>query len=94
MFKALGDPNRVQIINLLATHGSMCGTQLAEQLGISIALLSHHWKVLSQAGLISYEQHGQHKFVELESDAMQELMAFCACDGFPAPKRKKARSAK
>jgi ArsR family transcriptional regulator len=81
MFKALGDPNRVQIINLLAKHGSMCGTELSEELGISLALVSHHWKVLAQAGLVSIGQHGQHKFCSIEPDAMQELMAFCACDG-------------
>lgn len=87
MFKALGEPNRVQIINLLATNGAMCGTELAERLGISIALLSHHWKVLTQAGLINCQQQGQHKFVTLENDAMQELMAFCACEQL-APARK------
>ena len=91
MFKALGEPNRVQIINLLAQNGAMCGTELADRLGISIALLSHHWKVLTNAGLIRCEQEGQHKFVTLESDAMQELMAFCACDQAGAAPKKKAR---
>ena len=92
MFKALGEPNRVQIINLLAQNGAMCGTELAERLGISIALLSHHWKVLTNAGLIRFEQNGQHKFVSLEADAMQELMAFCACDQMTAVPAKKSRA--
>ncbi len=92
MFKALGDPNRVQIINLLAQNGDMCGIELAEKLGISIALLSHHWKVLANAGIIRLEQEGQHKFCALQNDAMQELMAFCACDATDGAPKKKARA--
>ena len=95
MFKALGEPNRVQIINLLAQNGAMCGTELADRLGISIALLSHHWKVLTNAGLIRCEQEGQHKFVTLESHAMRELMAFCACDQMAAaPAKRRAKVTK
>ncbi len=46
MFKALADPKRVQIVDVVTREGTMCGTQLAERLGISLALLSHHWKIL------------------------------------------------
>lgn len=47
------------MIDILARDGSMCGTALAESLGISIALMCHHGKVLTEAGILVKQRVGQ-----------------------------------
>jgi len=73
VFKALSDPRRVEIVEQLA-KGSQCGTALAESLGISVALLSHHWEVLVQAGVLKKERQGQRRVCSLECDRLREAM--------------------
>lgn len=51
-FKTLSDPNRLQIFAQLM-RGDTCNCELAERLGMQANLLSHHLKVLSEAGLIT-----------------------------------------
>lgn len=73
VFKALSDPRRVEIVEQLA-KGSQCGTALAESLGISVALLSHHWEVLVQAGILRKERQGQRRVCSLECERLREAM--------------------
>jgi DNA-binding transcriptional ArsR family regulator len=72
VFKALSDPRRIDIVDALAKKGSLCGTQLAEQLDISLALLCHHWDVLIDAGLVKKERIGQLRVCTLDSERLQE----------------------
>jgi ArsR family transcriptional regulator len=51
MLKALGDPNRLRIFNLLM-QGDSCNGELNERLGLPPNLLSHHLRVLREAGLV------------------------------------------
>jgi ArsR family transcriptional regulator, arsenate/arsenite/antimonite-responsive transcriptional repressor len=73
VFKALSDPRRVEIVEQLA-KGSQCGTVLAETLGISVALLSHHWEVLVQAGILHKVRQGQLRFCSLDCERLREAM--------------------
>jgi DNA-binding transcriptional ArsR family regulator len=72
LFKALSDPRRIDIVDALAQHGPQCGTELAERLGISLALLSHHWEVLVAAGLIRKKRVGQLRYCTLDAEKLQE----------------------
>jgi ArsR family transcriptional regulator len=72
VFKALSDPRRVEIVDALAKDGSLCGTQLAEQLGVSLALLCHHWDVLAEAGLIRKQRMGQLRVCTLDVERLRE----------------------
>lgn len=74
VFKALADPCRVRIVELLAHQGELCGKELAEAAGVSIALLSHHWKVLESAGLISKRKVGQHSYCVLNRELLQDAV--------------------
>ncbi|MFP2924122.1 ArsR/SmtB family transcription factor [Pyxidicoccus sp. 3LG] len=74
VFKALADPCRVRIVEMLAKQGDLCGTQLAEAMGVSVALLSHHGKVLEGAGLISKRKDGQHSYCVLNRDLLAEAV--------------------
>src|SRR5687768_7121581 len=53
LFRALGDPARVRIVNLLATSAEpVCACELYEPLGLSQPTVSHHLKKLVEAGLL------------------------------------------
>jgi len=77
VFKALADPRRVEIVELLA-QGSQCGTVLAEALGVSMALLCHHWEVLVDAGILKKERVGQLRVCSLDSARLREAMSMGA----------------
>jgi len=74
LFKALADPTRVQIVNLLANSpDEMCVCNINESFDLSQATLSHHLKKLVSAGLLSREQRGTWAFYSLKSDALRRL---------------------
>jgi len=84
VFKALSDPRRVEIVEQLA-KGAQCGTVLAETLGISVQLLSHHWEVLVQAGILHKERQGQLRVCSLDCDRLREAMTMGGAWELSAP---------
>ncbi len=58
-FAALADPVRLRIFSLIAASGTCCSCDLIEPLGKSQPTISHHTKVLSEAGLIIGEKAGR-----------------------------------
>jgi|ERR671935_2590231 ArsR family transcriptional regulator len=76
LFKALGDPARVRIVNLLATRREpVCVCELTEPLGLSQPTVSHHLKKLTGAGLLSRERRGVWAYYSLDRDAVARLGA-------------------
>lgn len=76
VFKALGDPHRVRIVNLLAAAGGpVCVCDLTPALGISQPTVSHHLKRLLTAGLLEREQRGTWSYYSLNDDAIARLAA-------------------
>ena len=76
LFKALGDPARVRIVNLLATSGEpVCVCELTEPLGLSQPTVSHHLKKLTDAGLLAREQRGVWAHYTIEPEAAARLGA-------------------
>jgi ArsR family transcriptional regulator, arsenate/arsenite/antimonite-responsive transcriptional repressor len=74
LFKALADPARVRIVNVLATSGGpVCICDLIEPLGLSQPTVSHHMKKLSDAGLVSREQRGRWAYFSLRRDTIETL---------------------
>jgi DNA-binding transcriptional ArsR family regulator len=76
VFKALADPTRLRIVEMLADKEEMCGSEMADKLGISLALLCHHWGTLEYAGLITKRKEGQTASISLN----QDLLADCLKD--------------
>ncbi len=83
MLKALADPSRLSIFNLLM-EGVQCNCEIAERLGFSLSLISHHLRVLHDAGLVQSERDAQdarwiyhsvdrEKLAQLDA-AMRELL--------------------
>jgi ArsR family transcriptional regulator, arsenate/arsenite/antimonite-responsive transcriptional repressor len=71
-FKALGDPTRLAIVNQLAGSGELCVCNL-EPLGLSQPTISHHLKVLRDAGLVESTRRGTWAFYRLVPDAVDAL---------------------
>ena len=65
--KALSDPNRLRIIQLL-TCGEQCGCDLLEQMQISQSTLSHHMKMLEDSKLVSSVRKGKWSHYSLNMD--------------------------
>ena len=77
LFKALGDPARVRILNILATSGGepVCVCHLIEPLELSQPTVSHHMRKLLDAGLVEREQRGKWAYFSLNRDAVETLAA-------------------
>jgi ArsR family transcriptional regulator len=74
LFRALGDPARVRILNLLATTDEpVCVCNLVEPLELSQPTVSHHLKKLTDAGLLDREQRGKWAYFSLNEEAMTRL---------------------
>ena len=76
LFRALGDPGRVRIINLIATSAEpVCACELYDPLGLSQPTVSHHLKKLTEAGLLDREPRGKFAYFTLNADALRTLAA-------------------
>lgn len=82
LFRALGDPARVRIVNVLATaRGPVCACDLYGPLGLSQPTVSHHLKKLTDAGLLEREQRGKWAYFSLRRDAVEKLAAVADLKG-------------
>jgi ArsR family transcriptional regulator, arsenate/arsenite/antimonite-responsive transcriptional repressor len=73
-FKALADPARVTILNRIATEAETCTCLLTEPLGLSQPTVSHHLRVLKEAGLIEVAyRRGTWTFYRLVPETMEQL---------------------
>ena len=76
LFKALADPHRVKIVNLLATSPEpVCVCEFTAPLGLSQPTVSHHLKKLLQAGLVDRDQRGTWAYYRLRRDTLGGLAA-------------------
>ena len=71
VFAALADPTRRRILAMLL-EDDMAVTDVAEPFEMSLAAISKHLTVLTNAGLISQEKRGRLKWCKLEPDALRE----------------------
>ncbi|MPZ69720.1 MAG: metalloregulator ArsR/SmtB family transcription factor [Actinobacteria bacterium] len=73
-FKALADPTRWAICERLAAE-ELCVCHLVDDMGLSQSLLSHHLKVLRDAGLLEQRRHSYWTYYRLNRDAFAALGA-------------------
>jgi ArsR family transcriptional regulator len=80
MLGALADPVRLRIVSMLmaAPDGSSCGCDLEGPLGLSQPTVSHHLKVLRQAGLIEGERRGRWVHYRVVPGRLEEIAAALA----------------
>lgn len=72
VFKALGDPTRVRLLSLIAggADGEACICDLTEPVGLSQGTVSHHMKLLADAGLVTREQRGKWAYFAITDGAL------------------------
>ena len=75
MFKALADPARLRLLSIIASHqgGEACVCDLTEPVGLSQPTVSHHLKVLVDAGILTREQRGRWAYYRLIPDSLTDL---------------------
>jgi ArsR family transcriptional regulator, arsenate/arsenite/antimonite-responsive transcriptional repressor len=73
VFKAMGDPVRLRLLSLIASHegGEACVCDLSEVFELSGPTISHHLKVLREAGLITGERRGTWVYYRVRPEALQ-----------------------
>ncbi len=77
VFKALGDPTRVRLLSLIAAAngGEACICDLTAPVGLSQPTVSHHMKLLVDAGLVTRDQRGKWAYYAIVPAALTSLSA-------------------
>lgn len=82
--KALGDSNRLQIVQMLS-DGEKCGCKLLEKFEITQPTLSHHMKILCECGLVDTRKEGKWSHYSLNCETLNGFKQFIeglnCCDG-------------
>jgi ArsR family transcriptional regulator, arsenate/arsenite/antimonite-responsive transcriptional repressor len=75
--KALGDPVRVQLVDVLRKHaGKACVCELVPLFDLSQPTISHHLKVLREARIVGSERRGLWAYYYVNPDSLKELSAW------------------
>jgi ArsR family transcriptional regulator, arsenate/arsenite/antimonite-responsive transcriptional repressor len=77
VFKALGDPVRLRLVSLIGAHqgGEVCVCDLTTAFDLTQPTISHHLKVLREAGIITSERRGTWVYYRLEPAALDRMGA-------------------
>ena len=74
-FKALNDPNRLKIIDLLSC-GELCACELLKYFGFTQPTLSHHMKILQECELVMSRKQGVWNYYRLNNKITNKTMLF------------------
>ena len=72
-FKALADPTRVAMVNRLAGVGEVCVCAFVDELGLSQPTVSHHLRILREAGVVDVERRGTWAYYRLVPETVDAL---------------------
>ena len=75
VFKALGDPKRAMIVDMLSC-GELCACMILEKFDMSQSTLSHHMKLLCECGLVKGREQGKRTYYSLDTDAISRIKQF------------------
>lgn len=75
VFKALADPKRLKLMNVLCTQGKMCVCDLCDIMEMPQSKLSYHLKLLMDANLIKKEKRGKWNYYELNQVEVKRLLS-------------------
>lgn len=75
--KALADPTRLRLLSIIAAHAGQeaCVCDLTEPVGLSQPTVSHHLKILTEAGFVTRDKRGVWVYYALVPSAMPQLTA-------------------
>lgn len=69
-FRALGDPTRQKILGLLEVRGQLCVMELGRYFDMTQPSLSHHLRILRQAGLVSAHKRGKEVYYAINAEVL------------------------
>ena len=72
-FAALSDPVRLRLLSLIAAEGEICACDLVEPVGKSQPTVSHHLKVLHEAGLVERDRRGTWMWYRVVPERLSQL---------------------
>lgn len=75
VFWALGDDNRLQIIEMLL-EGEKCACKILEKFNFSQPTLSHHMKILCESGLVNCRREGKWNHYSISGEKLKEVMEY------------------
>jgi ArsR family transcriptional regulator, arsenate/arsenite/antimonite-responsive transcriptional repressor len=83
VFKALGDPIRLRLLSLIGAHqgGEVCVCDLTIAFNLAQPTISHHLKVLREAGIITSERRGTWVYYRLVPAALERMAALLSVPG-------------
>ncbi len=84
-FKALADPARLRLLSLIASCEEVCACELVGTLGVSQPTVSHHLKVLHEAGLLERERRGKWVHYKIAPEAFDNLRVVLGQGRYPLP---------
>lgn len=73
MFKALGDPVRLQMVSMIAARPELCVCEITPAFDLSSGTISHHLKTLREAGLVDCERRGTYVYYWVQPAALEAL---------------------
>ena len=92
VFKALSDPTRRRILELLRERPMSAG-ELADHFEVSKPAMSAHFAVLREAGLIDSQKHGKSVIYELQMSVLEDaLLGFAQAFGWKLQESKRAKA--
>jgi ArsR family transcriptional regulator len=77
VMKALADPTRLRLVSMVAAHenGEACVCELTDPLGLTQPTISHHLKILVDAGILTRSQRGKWAYYAIVATALDSLAA-------------------
>jgi len=84
--KALADPTRLRLVSMVLSsdNGELCTCDVIEPLGLSQPTISHHFKKLTEAGLVTGERRGTWTYYRIVPEALSALAAVISPDNSTA----------
>jgi DNA-binding transcriptional ArsR family regulator len=92
VLKALADRRRIRMTRAIAAAGELSCGQVKALFHLSQPTISHHLKILADAGVLAVREAGQHRFISVNRDLIHEIADVLpsSVDAMAAPKRKRA----
>jgi ArsR family transcriptional regulator len=86
VLKAIADPTRLRLLSMIQAHedGESCVCDLTEPVGLTQPTVSHHLRVLLEAGLVTKTKRGTWAYYKAVPERLAALAAIISADGRPS----------
>src|SRR6266700_3907024 len=74
VLKALADPKRFQMVRDIAAAGELSCGQVAERFDLAQPTISHHLKILTDAGIVVARQEAKHHFISVNRELLRKVL--------------------